>query len=186
MVQLTDLAHQIVAEHLKTGDIAVDATCGNGHDTLFLSRAVGESGTVITCDLQQSAIDATRLRCEECKNIQYHCGDHAEVMRTFVELFAAQVSVVMFNLGYLPGGDKSKTTTPSATVAALESSLILLKPAGIISVLAYIGHPGGLEEEAAVSEKFSHWSQSGDIEILHRPDIQMSNRSPRLYIGKKI
>ncbi|MBT5019451.1 methyltransferase domain-containing protein [Planctomicrobium sp.] len=186
MVQLTDLAHQIVAEHLRTGDIAIDATCGNGHDTLFLSQAVGDSGAVIACDVQQSAINATRLRCEGQKNIQYHCGDHAEALRSLAEQYKAEVAAVMFNLGYLPGGDKTKTTSLASTVAALKSSLVLMRPAGIISVLAYIGHPGGQAEETAVNEKFNSWSHSGKIEILHRPDSQLSDRSPRLYIGKKI
>lgn len=150
---LVQQAHAALTEILVEGDITIDATVGNGHDTLFLAASVGESGTVYGFDIQELALDTAYRRLQEeglaGRVSLYHAGHEAMAM-VLQESIAGQVKAVMFNLGYLPGGDKGRTTGISTTLAALEQARTLLVPGGAISVLAYTGHPGGRDEAEAV------------------------------------
>lgn len=186
MVRLTDIAHQILADQLQSGDIAVDATCGNGHDTLFLSQCVDREGRVIACDLQEQAIEATRQRCCDQYNVKYLIGDHAELLPALCEEYSSRVAAVMFNLGYLPGGDKAKTTFADTTTCALDASFNLLKNGGLLSVLAYVGHPAGEAEELAVKSRFENWSKAGTMQIVYHPQDDIAVHSPRLFVGSKL
>ena len=58
-------AHSLLSGCLKTGDIAVDGTMGNGNDTLFLAQLVGETGKVYAFDIQAAALLATERRLRE-------------------------------------------------------------------------------------------------------------------------
>ena len=150
---LVQQAHQVVAEVLGEGDIAIDATVGNGHDTLFLATRVGSAGKVYGFDIQQQALDSAYQRLHEAGQAAqvslYHAG-HETMAILLPESVVGKVTAVMFNLGYLPGGDKQRTTGASTTLAALQMSLSLLAPDGVISLLAYTGHPGGREEAGLV------------------------------------
>lgn len=156
---LVQQAHTALAELLAEGDIAIDATVGNGHDTLFLARAVGVGGTVYGFDIQEQALDTAykRLQAEglEGRVSLYHAG-HEAMAVVLPESVRGRVKAVMFNLGYLPGGDKARITAINTTLAALEQALSLLAPGGAISVLAYTGHPGGREE----AEVVKGWARS--------------------------
>lgn len=147
-------AHEMVGAALTPGAYAVDATVGNGHDTLFLARAVGPAGTVIGFDVQQAAISATRTRLQEAgvaDRVQLVQRGHEHLLHHVPEAAKGKVRAVTFNLGYLPGAeDRSIITRPSSTVAALSASTEVLAPGGLISVVLYRGHPGGLEEAEAV------------------------------------
>lgn len=150
---LVQQAHAALGEILAGGDIAIDATVGNGHDTLFLARAVGEGGTVYGFDIQEAALDTAYRRLQEERVARrvslYHAG-HEAMAVVLPESVQGRVKAVMFNLGYLPGGEKRRTTGINTTLAALEQARSLLAPGGAISVLAYTGHPGGREEAEAV------------------------------------
>ena len=152
-LSLVQQAHAALGDILAEGDIAIDATVGNGHDTLFLARAVGEGGTVYGFDIQEAALDAAYRRLQEAGMARrvslYHAG-HEAMAVVLPESVRGRVKAVMFNLGYLPGGDKQRTTGINTTLAALEQARLLLAPGGAISVLAYTGHPGGREEAEAV------------------------------------
>ena len=152
---LTQLAHELLAEHLQPGDIAIDATAGNGHDTLFLARRVGPTGEVHAYDIQAEALQETRRRVQEagCDAwVRLHPGSHAQLLPTLQADCRGRVAAVVFNLGYLPGGDRHTTTQNDSTLAALEQALALLRPGGALSVLAYRGHPGGRDEARAVAD----------------------------------
>lgn len=168
---LVNRAHTALAELLVEGDIAIDATVGNGHDTLFLARQVGESGTVYGFDIQEQALDTAYKRLQEegltGRVSLYHAG-HEAMAVVLPESVSGRVKAVMFNLGYLPGGDKQRITAINTTLAALEQALSLLAPGGAISVLAYTGHPGGREEAEAV--KFWARSLSADY---YKVDIEV-------------
>lgn len=152
---LVQQAHVAFSAIVKEGDTAIDATVGNGHDTLFLAREVGESGKVYGFDIQEAALDTAykRLQAEGMADrvSLYHAG-HEAMAVVLPESVRGRVKAVIFNLGYLPGGDKQRTTAISTTLAALGQALSLLAPGGAISVLAYTGHPGGREEAEAVQE----------------------------------
>jgi len=150
---LVQQAHAALAGILGGGDIAIDATVGNGHDTLFLAELVGAAGTVYGFDIQETALDTAYRRLQEAglagRASLYHAG-HEAMAVVLPASIAGRVKAVMFNLGYLPGGDKGRTTGITTTLAALEQARSLLAPNGAISVLAYTGHPGGREEAETV------------------------------------
>ena len=150
---LTRLAHRRLAEVLAPGDAAIDATAGNGHDTLFLAQAVGAAGEVHAFDVQAAALAASATRLDAAgvrERVTLHHAGH-ETMLARLPALRGRVAAITFNLGYLPGGDHALTTLPATTLAALEQALALLRPGGLLSVLAYRGHPGGQEEAEAVA-----------------------------------
>lgn len=151
---LTRRAHDLLGEQLSLGEIAIDATAGNGHDTLFLATRVGPSGTVHAFDIQAQALEQTRERvaAAHCRTpVFLHHRSHADMLSTLPASARGQVAAITFNLGYLPGADHSTTTQTDSTLAALRQSLTLLRPGGVLSVLAYRGHAGGREEAEAVA-----------------------------------
>ena len=179
--RLTDLAHDVIAGHLHTGDIVIDATMGNGHDTLFLAQRVGKTGHVYAFDLQQQAIEQTRGRLERhgvADRVTLFRNSHAEMAMALPPGIAGNVAAVVFNLGYLPGGEKSVTTTAGSTLTALDASLALLRPGGLISLLVYVGHPGGMDEDEAIRE----WLEKrGDMVEWAQHNPGCAGHSPRLY-----
>jgi len=153
-MQLTERAQGAVHAALRPGDLAIDATAGNGHDTLFLARAVGREGRVWAFDLQDSAMAATRRRldAEGIGTVRLVAGDHVRLLAELSREAKDRAGAIMFNLGYLPGGDKSVTTSAASTRAALPLALKLLRPGGVMTILAYPGHAAGAEESAVVDE----------------------------------
>ncbi len=152
--RLTDTAHLAICRNLYPGAYAVDATVGNGHDTLFLARHVGPGGHVHGFDIQAGAIEIARGRIEDAGLASlatlHPCG-HEEMLDALPEDMAGNTSAILFNLGYLPGGDKSVTTLSETTLLALEQAWgTFLAPGGILSVLAYPGHPAGRPEAESV------------------------------------
>lgn len=146
----------LVAGALRPGDRALDGTAGNGHDTAHLARLVGPEGRVFAWDVQAAAIESTRARLlaeglegRATLNLGGHegLGDWLDAAPGRVPLRAA-----MFNLGYLPGGDRALVTRPGATLPALEAAFARLeRGGGVLTVVAYPGHLGGAEEAEAVS-----------------------------------
>ena len=134
------LAAEVLQSAVSPGDTVVDATMGNGHDTLTLCHLVGPEGTVIAFDVQESAVENTRARL--------YCLGHERML----EKVAGPVAAVAFNLGWLPGGNKAVTTHWETTKIAVESALSLLRPLGVAVICAYPGHAeGDREREALVS-----------------------------------
>jgi len=174
----TSLAHQWIAERLSPGDHAIDATCGNGHDTKFLAECVGASGSVLAIDLQPEAIAATRDRCAaiDCR-IRYEVADHARLAE-FLEP-ETQTQAIMFNLGYLPTGDKSVITQPESTVCAIEAAIHRLAVGGLMTLAVYTGHPGGGEEAAAVSTFVTVLDQS-TFGVVQYGFLNQENNPPHL------
>lgn len=144
----TTMAHQLVAATVDAGDTVVDATIGNGHDTLFLAGLVGASGLVIGFDIQEEAIEQTRNRLAETESVRLHLDSHGN-MKNYLE---GEVKAVMFNLGYLPGGDQKIITVPDSTLSALKTATEHLSIHGVITIVAYIGHEGGSEEASQVDQ----------------------------------
>jgi ubiquinone/menaquinone biosynthesis C-methylase UbiE len=143
------LTHLFLRERLGLGDRVVDATCGNGQDTLFVARLVGPPGRVWAFDIQEPALSATRALLADNNCLRWVNLVKAGHER-LAELVDGQVQAVVFNLGYLPGGDKACVTRPDSTLTALEQATAILVPGGIIVITIYTGHPGGTEEGAAV------------------------------------
>lgn len=152
MLRLTEQAQQVVRAVIASGDVAIDATAGNGHDTLFLAQLVGETGRVFACDVQEEALARTACRLEAAfvRNVVLLQRSHADMKSAIPPEYHGHIGAVMFNLGYLPGGDKTRTTTRASSEGGVRAAISLLRPGGIVTVLAYPGHAGGAEETAAV------------------------------------
>jgi len=149
-------AQSILSTRLQAGDTVVDATAGNGHDTLFLAGKVLPGGHVYALDVQEQAITATRQRLveagiDEAAYTLVHAG-HETLGSRLPEALKGQVRAFMFNLGYLPGGSKSLITVLDSTMAALAQAVDWLAQDGVLTVIAYPGHDGGREEGAAVEQ----------------------------------
>jgi len=145
------MAHWFLRQVISPGDAVIDATAGNGNDTVFLAGLVGEGGRVFAFDIQPEALERTRDRLKKeglLERVHLFLADH-QGMDTFV---SSPVKGVIFNLGYLPGGNQDLVTRPETTVLALKKSLDLLEQGGIACVVVYWAHPGGLEEQQAVED----------------------------------
>ncbi len=165
-IPLTQIAHEAVRRFVTMGDVVIDATVGNGHDTLLLCQLVGSQGVVYGFDIQAAAIAKTRQRIETYYStplavqqqqsfptlLFYEC-DHAKIGSQLEPHHIGVVSCVMMNLGYLPGGPKHIKTTTDSTLLAIQSAFQCLRQKqSCLSVIAYTGHEGGKEEAKRVEE----------------------------------
>ena len=144
------LAHQVIAEHVRPGDFCIDATAGRGRDTVFLCELVGETGKVLAFDIQEEAVASTCALLRE-KGL----SDRAQVVldsHSHMDQYAPPESVdcIVFNFGYLPGGDHTIFTRSETSIAAIEQGLKLLKPNGLMSLCIYYGGDSGYAEKDAL------------------------------------
>lgn len=177
-LRLTELAHRVWGEFIEQGDTVVDATCGNGHDTAFLAQAIGPTGRLVAIDIQASAIESTRTRVEallpdveQRPSIEYIHGSHADLQEHVGMSNVA--SLICWNTGYLPNSDKTVKTEIATTIEGLEASLEVLADGGLLSMLVYTGHDGGIEEYEAIREfaaalSSAHWKTS-EYKLLNSP-----------------
>lgn len=145
------LAHKIVEKIVVPGDVVVDATVGNGRDTVFLAELVGSQGKVYGFDVQQAALERAQARLVEAgieKRVYLIHEGHEDLDKHVKPLIKA----CMFNLGYLPGSSHDLVTKPKTTRLALEAGLGLLDKGGIITLVVYTGHSGGPSEAEVIAK----------------------------------
>lgn len=149
------IAHDFLARRVKKGGFCIDGTAGRGKDTAFLCRLVGDEGKVISFDIQKDAIDSTNalLQKEGLSHIAEVVLDSHANMDSYAE--PGTVDAVVFNFGYLPGGDHSIHTVPESSIEALDKSLVLLKDGGVICACVYHGGDTGYEERDALMDYFA-------------------------------
>jgi predicted methyltransferase len=181
-------AQRLAADALRAGEAAVDATVGNGVDTLFLARTVGPRGKVFAFDIQQEALDSARRRfaSEQADDsaVVWLLRSHAELREAIPAALHGRIGAVMFNLGYLPGGDPTVITRPDSTVAALQAAAELLKPRGVLTVVVYPGHPGG-EEEADAVVRWAHSLPFASFQTMRCEFLNSERRPPFLIAVSK-
>lgn len=181
---LTQLAHSVIRRILQPGDTAIDATAGNGHDTQMLAALVQTAGRTVAIDVQQSAIDSTSDRLAKAGlTADLRTGDHAaELLK--LQTTGLRVKAVMFNLGYLPGSDKQITTTANSTRIAIRVASEMLEPGGAVTIIAYRGHAGGLEEAATVEQAITELS-ADQFETSRIEGDSHKPTSPVLFVVRK-
>ncbi|MGP4076573.1 class I SAM-dependent methyltransferase [Halobacillus sp. K22] len=184
---ILNYAHSLIKAVINHGDVAVDATCGNGHDTLFLSSLVGKEGYVYGFDIQKQAIAQTEERLKK------HCAEeqvtlvqdsHAQIAKYIPASHQFEIKAAIFNLGYLPGSDKNIVTTPQETIASVKQLLSFLQPGGIIVLVIYHGHAGGAEEKDALVQYATSLEQKS-FQVLQYGFINQRNSPPFIIAIEK-
>ena len=145
------IAHRFIREHACPGDFWIDGTAGRGHDTAFLCELVGEGGKVLSFDIQEEAIASTRalLEGKGFHWAQVIADSHSNMDRYAKE---GEVDSIVFNFGYLPGGDHSICTRAQTSIEAIEKGLRLLKAGGVMSLCIYYGGDSGFDEKNALMD----------------------------------
>lgn len=172
-----EVARKIIRERVQEGETVIDATMGNGNDTLFLAQLVKDKGKVIAYDIQPLAVEKTRERLEReglAERVEMRLASHEEMSELDVHAGA-----IMFNLGYLPGGDKEITTQAASTIRAIQSGLQLLRPGGVMTVMIYWGHSAGEVEKEAV-ETFCQALSQLEFLVLKYQYLNQQNQAPFL------
>ncbi len=158
MIDLLELHKQNILRHLGEGDVCADFTMGNGHDTEFLSKVVGEKGKVYAFDIQKDAVESTarNLKAAGCPENYILINDSHHNLKNYIK---EPIKAGMFNLGYLPGGDKSITTMRETTLPAIEAAIGMLDRDAILNIAVYPGHKEGELEGEAIEEMLSALSR---------------------------
>lgn len=163
---------------IASGDVVVDATLGNGHDTLFLANLVGKNGTVYGFDVQEDAIRTSQERLNRHgftdRVTIFHRG-HEQLSNLIPAEHHGQVKAAIFNLGYLPGSDKSVVTKPETTISAIEQLLEMMLPEGIIILVIYHGHTEGAIERDALLTYCQEIDQKTAHVLMYRFMNQRNN-----------
>ncbi|QXM06059.1 class I SAM-dependent methyltransferase [Crassaminicella indica] len=177
LIRPTELAKYFLKDVLKEGDVVVDATMGNGNDTLFLANIVGEKGKVISFDVQDLAIANTKklLENNHINNVDLIQDGHENMDKYICD----EISGGMFNLGYLPKGDHHIVTKGETTVVAIEKCLKFLKRNGMITMIIYHGHSEGKIEKEQVINYIENLDQS-KFHVMKVDYINQTKESPIL------
>ncbi|MCX7923288.1 MAG: methyltransferase domain-containing protein [Clostridia bacterium] len=177
-------SHDIVRQVVAKGDCVIDATAGNGNDTVFLAELVGESGKVYSFDIQDRAIENTKKKLAD-KNLIDRVvlvKDGHQNMDIHVK---EKVRAVMFNLGYLPGGDHNIGTKGSTTIKAITKAMELIGTNGIISIVVYYGGDSGFGEKEEVME-FIEKIECRQFTVMKTEFINQVNCPPILVCIEKL
>jgi len=174
-----EMAHDFLAQVITKDDVVVDATMGNGHDTLFLAKLAKQ---VYAFDIQEQALEKTSQRIQEAglTNVDLILQGHETV-----DQFVTEVKAAIFNLGYLPSADKSIITQPQTTLEALEKLCQMLVKGGRIAIMIYYGHEGGDIERDAVLDFVSQLPQQEYTATIYRTLNQINN-PPFLVMIEKL
>ena len=174
-----EMAHDFLAQVITPEDIVVDATMGNGHDSLFLAKLAKQ---VYAFDIQEQALEKTSQRIQEAglTNVDLILQGHETV-----DQFVTEVKAAIFNLGYLPSADKSIITQPQTTLEALEKLCQMLVKGGRIAIMIYYGHEGGDIERDAVLDFVSQLPQQEYTATMYRTLNQINN-PPFLVMIEKL
>lgn len=144
------LAHRFLEAQVPTGGTCIDATVGRGRDTAFLCRLVGPTGKVVGFDIQQEALDSARqLLAQQELTATLYLDNHSHMAEYFPP---ESVDAIVFNFGWLPGGDHSIATQADSSIAAIAAGLELLKVGGVMSLCLYYGRDTGYAEKRAILE----------------------------------
>lgn len=177
-------AHQLLQRALTQGAVALDATSGNGYDTVHLAQCVGAQGKIYALDIQAAAAHATRTRLQ-----QYGLLDRVDVIHAshtdVAQYVPNNLQAAIFNLGYLPGSDKTITTQAQTTIIALQHTIQLLAYGGILIVVAYRGHAKGADEYAAIHQWATQLPDTQAV-VAQYALLNLNNNPPVVFAIEKI
>ena len=187
LTRILPFARLLLEKAIQPGEIVVDGTMGNGFDTAFMAGLIGENGHVYAFDIQSEAIQNTtaKLEAEDLLNrcTLFHAG-HEQLTSLIPANETRKLTGAIFNLGYLPGGDKSITTQAITTISAIEQLLELMVPEGIIVLVIYHGHPEGEVERDELLEYVKTIPQN-KAHVLHYGFMNQVNHPPFIVAIEK-
>jgi len=169
---------------ISPGDFVIDATCGNGQDTVFLAQLTGRQGKVMAFDIQAEAIEKTRqllLKHQCLEQVILIEDSHANLGAYKPE----KIKAAMFNLGYLPGGDHNIITSNNDTIAALKTIMDNLVLGGVVTIVGYPGYDAGQQELNEISKYLSGLTQK-NFEIINIKAINQRNNPPQILVCSRI
>ena len=171
-----ELFHSMIRTYVSAGDRVLDATAGNGHDTILLADCVGSEGKVYATDIQEDAIERTRIRLREAgleERVDLVCMDHARIG----DLGLAGLTLAIFNLGYLPGSTKQVATQAHSTIQAIDAALDALRPLGLVLVTVYPGSESGFKEHQELQPYWKKLDQQ-EYDVMELKFPNRRNVSP--------
>lgn len=173
----------IIKSTVSQGDTVIDATVGNGHDTLHLAKTVGKEGLVIGFDIQLQAIESTKnlLNDHHIEHYQLHHRSHDEID----QLSLSNVKLIQYNLGYLPKANKNITTLYQSTYNSIEQGLNILVHKGVILITVYPGHEAGYDEHLYLNTQFKQWPQS-KAQVYTYKGLNRSDNAPYTIVIQKV
>ncbi len=186
--KILPFARRLLKQAVNPGDIVIDATIGNGHDTVFLANLVGASGKVYGFDIQELAIAATHERLKQqnlVEQVTLIHNSHEILKEVIPATDYRKITGAIFNLGYLPGGDKSIVTKSKSTLSAIKQLFEIMAPEGIIVLVIYHGHEGGSQERDELLNYCQQLDQK-QAHILQYQFINQVNYPPFLIAIEKI
>ena len=174
MDKIIPFSHKVLKEVVSKNDICVDMTCGNGFDTLFLAEICGK---VYGFDIQKEAIESTKKKVERFKNVELICDSHDKVLDYVYE----NIKGAIYNLGYLPTGDKNVYTKADTTISSIEKLLTKLEIGGRIVVVCYPGFENGMKESIGV-EEFLRGLNQKQYSVISYKFINQINNPPFVFV----
>lgn len=178
-----ELKKFILKSKIKENDICVDATMGNGNDTLFLKKCIGIDGKIYAFDIQKQALINTKTKLEEANlynNVHLINDGHQNINKHIKE----NINFIIFNLGYLPKGDKTIITKKETTIKAIKESLKLLSKKGVMCIMSYYGHSGGLDEKNSLIDFLENLNYL-EYNIIKLDFLNKKNSPPILFLIEK-
>lgn len=177
-----EIVNEIIEKSNLKKKTCIDATLGNGNDSLKLLSHMGEEGFLYGFDIQDIAIENSRnlLNKQGYKNYKLIKDSHENLDKYVKE----EVELVIFNLGYLPRSDKLIVTKAKSTILAIEKSLKLLSKTGVIIVVSYLGHKGSLEERNSLEDFLKNIDQH-KVLVEKREFFNQINTPPIVYLIAK-
>lgn len=173
--RILPFAKSLLTSHITKSSTVIDATCGNGHDTLFLAELVPD-GKVYGFDIQQAAILSTQQKVSNYENVTLILDGHEKAAQ-YINKEDLPIDAAIFNLGYLPKGDKHIVTMAETTISAIDAIFDMLAPEGIIVLVIYPGHPEGKLESQIVLDYLTQFDQQ-KAHILQYGFINQQNNPP--------
>lgn len=181
MLVLRDIEKNLLAPHIFEGAVVADFTMGNGNDTLWLAQLVGNSGKVYAFDIQEDALAHTKEKLV-AEGVDGHCVLIKDSHHKAAEYIKEKIDAGVFNLGFLPGGDKRITTLRETTLPAVKTALSLVKPGGGLLIAVYPGHEEGALEGEMLTELFSSYDQK--ILSAYKFNVLNSKESPFFILAE--
>ncbi|MET3683607.1 hypothetical protein ABID56_001716 [Alkalibacillus flavidus] len=179
MKQIIPFAHDWLRQTIESGDTVVDATLGNGHDSVFLSQTVGSNGHVYSFDIQVEAITEAKqlFNREQTENVTTVQLGHEHASSYLQDRGVQSIGGAIFNLGFLPGGDEEITTHADTTIQAIDGIFSLLKSKRMIVIVVYPGHETGQTEKNQLMTYLKQQKPSTmDVAMYHL--VNRSDKAP--------